>query len=190
MAKIVLSTMGSLGDLHPMIALGLELRARGHSVVINSWEGYAEKIGLLGFEFARLRPTIDPEDREFIKKAMDGREGSATVIREMVLPYLDKMYEDLKAACVGADAMVTGELLYVAKSLHELTGINWVTTTLSPLTLFSFYDPGIYPGAGFMEYLRPMPAVFHRAFFEIARLTIKGWFEPYKTFRRRLGLDP
>ncbi|MFL6467219.1 MAG: glycosyltransferase [Pyrinomonadaceae bacterium] len=190
MAKIVLSTMGSLGDLHPMIALGLELKTRGHNVIINSWEGYAEKIALLGFEFAPLRPTVDPEDREFIKKAMDSREGSATVIREMVLPYLDDMYEDLKFACEGADAMVTGELLYVAKSLHELTGINWVTTTLSPLTLFSFHDPGIYPGAGIMEYLRPMPAVFHRAFFEIARLTIKGWFEPYKDFRRRLGLDP
>ena len=190
MAKIVLSTMGSLGDLHPMIALGLELRARGHSVVMNSWEGYAEKITLLGFDFVPLRPSIDPDDREFIKKAMDSREGSATVIREMVLPYLDEMFEDLKTACNGADAMVTGELLYVAKSLHELTGIKWVTTTLSPLTLFSFHDPGIYPGAGFMEYLRPMPAVFHRAFFEIARLTIKGWFEPYKDFRRRLGLDP
>jgi len=190
MAKIVLSTMGSLGDLHPMIALGLELRARGHSVVINSWEGYAEKIGLLGFNFVPLRPTIDPDDREFIKKAMDGREGSATVIREMVLPYLDEMYEDLKAACVGADAMVTGELLYVAKSLHELTGIKWITTTLSPLTLFSFHDPGIYPGASFMEYLRPLPVGFHKAFFKLARLSIRNWFEPYKVFRRRLGLDP
>jgi UDP:flavonoid glycosyltransferase YjiC (YdhE family) len=190
MAKIVLSTMGSLGDLHPMIALGLELRDRGHTIVINSWEGYREKIALLGFQFVPLRPSIDPEDREFIRKAMDGREGSATVIREMVLPYLDDMFEDLKTACKGADAMVTGELLFVAKSLHELTVINWITTTLSPLTLFSFHDPGIYPGAGFMEYFRPLPAAFHRAFFEIARLTIRRWFEPYKEFRRRLGLDP
>lgn len=190
MAKIVLSTMGSLGDLHPMIALGLELRARGHSVIINSWEGYAEKVGLLGFDFVPLRPSIDPEDREFIKKAMDSREGSATVIREMVLPYLDEMYDDLRSACDGADAMVTGELLYVAKSLHELTEIKWITTTLSPLTLFSFHDPGIYPGAAFMEYLRPLPVAFHKAFFNLARLSIRNWFEPYKDFRRRLGLDP
>jgi UDP:flavonoid glycosyltransferase YjiC (YdhE family) len=28
MAKIVLATIGSLGDLHPMIALGIELKAR------------------------------------------------------------------------------------------------------------------------------------------------------------------
>ena len=182
--------MGSLGDLHPMIALGLELRERGHTVVVNSWEGYAEKIAMLGLEFVPLRPSIDPEDRDFIRKAMDSRDGAPTVIREMVLPYLDEMFDDLKRACDGADAMVTGELLYVAKSLHELSGINWITTTLSPLTLFSSHDPGIYPGAAFMEYLRPMPAAFHRAFFEIAKLTVRGWFQPYRDFRKRLGLDP
>jgi len=190
MAKIVLATFGSLGDLHPMIALALELRSRGHSVVISTWDGYAEKIALLGFEFVPLRPQVDPEDREFIKKAMDGREGSATVIREMILPYLSEMYVDLAAACEGADVMITGELIYVAKSLHEKTGIKWVTTCLSPLTLFSFNDPGIYPGAEFLEYLRPLPAIFHRALFGLMRLTIMGWLDPYREFRRSLGLDP
>ena len=182
--------MGSLGDLHPMISLGLELRSRGHEVVINTWDGYAEKIAMLGFEFARLRPSLDPNDKELIKRAVDTRNGPETVIRELVLPYLDDMFEDLKTACEGADAMVTGELLYVAKSLHEITGINWITTTLSPLTLFSFHDPGIYPGAGFLELLRPLPVFVHRGIFEFARLTIKHWFKPYREFRERRGLDP
>jgi rhamnosyltransferase subunit B len=190
MSRIVLSTMGSLGDLHPMIALGLELRKRGHEVVINSWEGYAEKIALIGFDFVPLRPALDPGDKELVKRAVDTRKGPETVIRELVLPHLDETFEDLRFACEGADALVTGELLYVARSLHELTGINWITTTLSPLTLFSFHDPGIYPGAGFLEYLRPLPAFVHRGIFEVARLTIGHWFKPYKDFRRRLGLDP
>ncbi|MGQ0543226.1 MAG: glycosyltransferase [Blastocatellia bacterium] len=190
MARIVLSTMGSLGDLHPMTALGLELRNRGHSIVINTWEGYREKIAMLGFDFVPLRPNVDPEDREFVKKAMDGRDGSAIIIREMILPFLDDMYADLTAACVGADMMITGELLYVSKSVHEKTGIKWVTTCLSPLTLFSFEDPGIYPGADFLEHFRPLPAAFHRAMFSLMRLTVDSWFKPYRRFRKRLGLDP
>ena len=40
--KIVLSTFGSLGDLHPMLALAIELRNRGHKIVINTLEGYRE----------------------------------------------------------------------------------------------------------------------------------------------------
>ena len=182
--------MGSLGDLHPMIALGLELRRRGHEVVINTWDGYAEKIAMLGFEFVPLRPSLDPNDKELIKRAVDTRNGPETVIRELVLPFLDEMFEDLRTACEGADAMVTGELLYVARSLHELRGINWITTTLSPLTLFSFHDPGIYPGAGFLEFLRPLPVFVHRGIFEFARLSIKHWFKPYREFRNRRGLDP
>ena len=51
MSRIVLSTMGSLGDLHPMIALAIELHKRGHIPVINTWIGYEEKIADLGLEF-------------------------------------------------------------------------------------------------------------------------------------------
>ena len=48
MPRIVLATLGSLGDLHPNIALGIELKRRGHDAVIASWEGYREKADALG----------------------------------------------------------------------------------------------------------------------------------------------
>src|SRR5262245_19826451 len=170
MSQIVLATMGSLGDLHPMIALGLELRERGHVVKVATWEGYRDKIAMLGFDFVPRRRDVDPEDRDFIRRAMDGRQSAATVIREMILPFLQEMYTDLAAACDGADIMVTGELLYVARSLYEKTGIKWATTCLSPLTLFSAEDPGVYPGAEFLDVLRPLPTAFHRGLFSVMRL--------------------
>jgi UDP:flavonoid glycosyltransferase YjiC (YdhE family) len=34
MSRIVLMTIGSLGDLHPFIAIGLGLRDRSHNIVI------------------------------------------------------------------------------------------------------------------------------------------------------------
>lgn len=190
MAKIVLATLGSLGDLHPKIALGIELRRRGHEVAFSTFQGYAEKLALLGFDHHTLRPTVDPEDREFIKTAMDGRRGSEKIMREMVLPNVRPMYDDLAAACDGADMMITGELVYAARSLREKTGIKWVTTCLSPMTMFSAHDPGVFPDAEFMEYLRPMPAVFHELFYKVMRQIAAGWMEPYKEFRKELGLDP
>lgn len=33
MSRIVVTTLGTLGDLYPMIAIALELRQRGHDVV-------------------------------------------------------------------------------------------------------------------------------------------------------------
>ena len=38
MSRIVLTTWGSLGDLHQMIALSLELRDRGHDIVLATTE--------------------------------------------------------------------------------------------------------------------------------------------------------
>src|SRR5678815_3069149 len=106
--------MGSLGDLHPMIALALELRLRGHDVVINTWDGYAEKIAELGFEFFLLRPSIDPTDRKLLREVMDARKGPEKIIKDLVSPHLHEMYEDLMNAAAGADLMITGEIVYVA----------------------------------------------------------------------------
>ncbi len=38
MSRIVLTTIGSLGDLHPKIAIALELRRWGHSVVFATYK--------------------------------------------------------------------------------------------------------------------------------------------------------
>ena len=41
--KIVIATFGSLGDVHPAIALGLGLKARGHNISIAVSEVYQEQ---------------------------------------------------------------------------------------------------------------------------------------------------
>jgi UDP:flavonoid glycosyltransferase YjiC (YdhE family) len=57
MARIVLATFGSLGDLHPMIALGIELRRRGHLIAFNTLEVYREKMDALDSSFFRCALT-------------------------------------------------------------------------------------------------------------------------------------
>lgn len=189
MARIVFSTMGSLGDLHPMIALGIELRRRGHDIVINTWEGYREKIDELGFEFYRLRPDVDPTDRELTRKVMDAKTGPEMVIKNLIFPSLGDMYDDLMTACQGADLMLNGEIVYVAGSVVEKTGIKWITSSLAPLSMFSSHDPNVYSMATFLEYLRPMPVIFHDKLFQVMKWTLRDWYEPFKEFRRSLGLS-
>jgi UDP:flavonoid glycosyltransferase YjiC (YdhE family) len=82
--KIVLSTFGSLGDLHPMLALAIELRTRGHEIRINAMEFYREKIDTLGFEFFPMRPDINPENRELARIIMDAEKGTEKLIREIL----------------------------------------------------------------------------------------------------------
>ena len=47
---------GSLGDLHPYIAIALGLKARGHEAVVATSECYRQKVEALGLGFRALRP--------------------------------------------------------------------------------------------------------------------------------------
>jgi rhamnosyltransferase subunit B len=121
---------------------------------------------------------------------MDGRTGPEAVIRELIFPALPDMYQDLAAACSGADLLITGEIVYAGPSLVEKTGIKWISTSLAPMLLFSSYDPNVYPTAEWLEYLRPLPVLFHRGLFQLMQFTIRDWYGPYKEFRAGLGLSP
>jgi len=189
MARIVLATSGSLGDIHPVAALGLELRRRGHEIIFATMELYREKIEMLGFEFRPLRPHLDIDDRELARKVMDLRKGPEIMIKQLIFPQLRGIYDDLMQAVEGADIFLTGEIVYVAKSVAEKTGIKWVSQSLSPVTMFSSCDPGVFPSVEWLEYLHFLPQEFHRQLFSFMRWTISDWFEPYKKFRRDLGLD-
>lgn len=188
--KIVIAAFGSLGDLHPMLALAIELRGRGHEVLINTLEVYREKIDALGFEFQPLRPEVDPEiDREFAREMMDAKTGSEKLLKEFLLPNLRPMYEDLMKATRGADLFISGEVVFPAKSVVEKTGIKWISTTLAPGSFLSAYDPFVPPTAQWLKHFRFLGAPFHRVMFKLARRTVESWLEPYRKFRRELGLN-
>ncbi|HLM01633.1 MAG TPA: glycosyltransferase, partial [Pyrinomonadaceae bacterium] len=190
MAKIVLATFGSLGDLHPMLALAIELRGRGHEIVINTLEVYREKIEVLGFAFQPLRPDVNPEkDRELAREIMDARTGTEKLLREILLPNVRPMYEDLTRAVEGADLFITGEVVFAAKSVYEKTGVRWITTSLAPASFLSAHDPFVPPTAQWLKHFRFLGSGFYGVMFGMIRRLVKTWLGDYRKFRRELGLD-
>ena len=189
MANIVLATIGSLGDMHPKIALALELKNRGHAVTIAAMEFYRDRIEPLGIGFAPMAPHLDPNDREMGRKLMDASRGSEMILRQLVMPNLRPMFDDLMRAIDGADLLMTGEIVYAAKSAVELSGVKWVTASLQPSTFFSSFDPSVPPNAPWVENLRFLGPRFHHGFFRFARWLVDRWYKPYREFRRDLGLS-
>lgn len=187
--KIVLATFGSLGDVHPMIALGIELKRRGHKIVFAAMEFYREKIDTLGFEFRPLRPNVNPEDRELARTIMNAKDGTERLILDVLMPNLMPMYEDLSEAVKGADVLISGEVVYAAASVVEKTKIRWITTSLAPASFLSAYDPFVPPPAPWMENVRFLGANFHKALYFMLRRSIRHWYTPYKEFRRKLDLS-
>lgn len=58
LAKVILNTFGSFGDLHPYLAIAIELKNRGHYPLIATSEVYRAKIEAEGISFAPVRPNV------------------------------------------------------------------------------------------------------------------------------------
>src|SRR6478752_3082007 len=94
--RIVLTTFGSLGDLHPYIAIALGLQARGHEAILATSDCYRKKIEALGIGFRSVRPDSDwVTDPHTMPRYMDLRLGLYRLAREVLLPVLRESYEDL-----------------------------------------------------------------------------------------------
>jgi UDP:flavonoid glycosyltransferase YjiC (YdhE family) len=55
MARIVITTFGSTGDLNPFIALGLALRSNGHDVLFAIEANLEQWLSTLGFPDREIR---------------------------------------------------------------------------------------------------------------------------------------
>ena len=59
MARIVICSWGSFGDLYPYIGLGIALRARGHQPRLALPRVYQPLVEGEGLDFAAVGPDID-----------------------------------------------------------------------------------------------------------------------------------
>src|SRR5262245_46582790 len=155
MARIVLTTFGSLGDLHPYLAIALELQRRGHQPVVATHGLYQPRVEAMRLEFAPVRPTLEEwgDPARVIREAMHERKGSEVVLRKLVLPFLRESRDDLLKAARGADLIVDHVLTFTSPLVAESLRLPRVSTTLQPLAMFSAYDPPISPALPWLRSL-------------------------------------
>jgi rhamnosyltransferase subunit B len=187
-SRIVVTTIGSLGDLHPKIAIALELRKRGHDVVFATHKEYQSKIEALGFEFGRIHPDNAVDDPQEIARLMDLKTGTEYLIRQVLCPSLRQMYSDLMQCAKDADFIFAGEAVYAARLVAEKLGIPWASSALAPIAFFSAYDPPVLPPFPFLAKLRRFGAIANQGVINFAKLVSKSWGEPVHQLRRELGL--
>lgn len=190
--KIVLSTFGSFGDVHPYIAIALELKARGHTVVIATSEVYREKMDALGLELHRVRPDIpsydDPDEiGKLAADLMEARGGTEKVIG-MLMPNLRDVYEDLDAAVAGADLLLTHPLPFVGPIVAQKRKLPWVSSVLAPISFFSAYDPPVLPQLPSLYHVQRRSVFLNRLLYRIAAYQLKKLMAPVYRLRAELGL--
>jgi rhamnosyltransferase subunit B len=189
-ARFLFTTLGSLGDLHPYIAVGIGLRERGHTVTIASTELYRAKVEGEGLLFRALRPDL-PEaagDAEIWRRVMHPRTGPEFVFRKLIMPWLEQSFEDTVAAARDTDVLVGHAIAFATPTVAEHLKKPWISVALQPSIFLSAFDPPMISGAPFLSPLNALIPGFPHLFFRLARRVTRSWGDPINALRRRLGL--
>ena len=189
--RIVLTTFGTFGDVNPLVAIALELRARGHEPVLAVPEMFRPKVEPLGIRFVAVRPDQDPSDSRLVAMIYDIKKGTERGLREFLFPSIRESYQDLLAAVEadgGADLLVSGELAYAAPIVAEVTGIAWASYVLAPFSFFSAYDPPVLPPYPMLAKVQSLVPGMGHVVARFARFVTREWPEPVYALRKDLGL--
>jgi len=190
--RIVISTFGSYGDVHPYMAIALELKRRGHQPVVATSEVYREKMNAAGIELVAVRPDMPSYDQldellRIIEPIMDPQKGSERVM-ELLLPHLRGIYEDLNKAVEGADLLLTHPLPLLGPVVAQLRRLPWVSSVLAPASFLSVYDPIVPPQWPWLYHLMRLSPWVGRGVMALATKKLDKLMQPVYELRTELGL--
>jgi UDP:flavonoid glycosyltransferase YjiC (YdhE family) len=150
--QVLLPTIGSAGDVHPMIELGLALQARGHAatIVTNPW--FEQQVRDSGLGFAAMG-TLEEADAILNDARLWHPTKSFEFIAERaIIPNIERLYEIIRTKRAPNTVVAASGFCFGAQIAHEKLGVPLATVHLQPTMLRSDIGGGmqgwIYIGAG------------------------------------------
>jgi rhamnosyltransferase subunit B len=140
--RVCLVTLGSAGDIHPMLALGQGLRARGHAVTLlanPAWAAYTARAGL---DFEAVGEPGDYQATIEHPKLWHPIDGFGVMWRYLLRPALAPTYRRLEAlAARGPCVVIANPVAMGARVAQEKLGLPLVTAYTAATMLRTVHDP-------------------------------------------------
>ena len=138
MARIVVTTFGSTGDLNPFIALGLALRSHGHDVLFAVEANFQQQLSLLGFPVRVLTGDQEQALTPYSRQIFNSDQPLASLkilVEHYILPTLPAKVAELREMCLQADLLISVASQFAASIVADLLHIPWISVILTPSTL-------------------------------------------------------
>src|SRR3954471_20895928 len=185
---VLLSTIGSRGDVQPLVALASRLRALGQEVQLCVPPDFQEWIQGLGMSVT----PIGPELRTFSFSASPGTQAPLTPerLRELAEASVATQFATVRAASEGCDVIVGATALQIAApSVAEKMGIPYVFAAYCPAVLPSpHHAPPVLDLLG--DTPAPAMADYRELWGQDARRWNDMWGSLINSHRASLGLAP
>ncbi|MCB9420166.1 MAG: glycosyltransferase [Ardenticatenaceae bacterium] len=187
--RILLPTIGSAGDVHPIIGLGCGLRARGHRVTVITNPYFEARIRQAGLDFLPLGTAEAYEKGVANPQLWHPTKGFEFIARTFVLPQLRPLYHLLKQFSPEDTIIVAAGLAFGARLAQEKRGMPLITAHLQATMLRSLHQSPIMGPRVLLEHL---PPALKRIWFDLLdhQVIDPVLLPELNDFRCELGLLP
>jgi UDP:flavonoid glycosyltransferase YjiC (YdhE family) len=201
--RIAITTIGTLGDVQPFVALALTLRRRGYDVVVATSDDFEPFITGYGIEFASLGGDV----QAFLRQSQFDSAMTKNVVLHApgLLRDGQKILKEASRRAwlmaQNADAIVFQNNTSFSLDIAEARGIPAIITAfqpLSPTNEFPYFEYGLDPIDPQLyrfsrEPFGKSPAidpVINKLSYAVQKVQQAYWDLPRDRLRRTLGLKP
>lgn len=187
--KALIITMGSRGDMNPLLLAADRLKNRGNDVLLCGSENHRESVEQLGIRFVAHTDRATVAAIENTPELWHHTRALPALIRTGIVPSLERIYHIIEEEMCDEFAVVSSPLAFAARLAEEKLGIRLVHVHLAPAVLRSLHDTsqvGVLPmGPG-------LPKVWKRSVWWLIDYCILDpqIRAPLNRFRKKLGLRP
>jgi rhamnosyltransferase subunit B len=186
--NVMLPTLGSSGDVHPFIALGLAMQQRGHRATVLTNPLFQELIESQGLEFLPLgtleaaQVAIGNPDIWHLRKGF-------RIIASVVVPAIAETYRHIERHADSNTVVAFSTLAFGGRVAQEKLGVPSASVHLQPSVIRTYADQGML---GNVRLSAAHPRWMKQLLFSLVDALVldRNLKRPLNQFRASLGLEP
>jgi UDP:flavonoid glycosyltransferase YjiC (YdhE family) len=186
--RVLIAATGSYGDIYPFVAIGREMKRRGHDVRFFSSAYFAPLAREHGLSAFGIGPVEAYENAIRNPNAFDPWKGFG-LVADASLQYVAEAYRVMDEQVSPGDSVVIASTLsFAARLFQETRQVPTVAMHVAPVIFRSASKPARFLSSS----LPPLPPVANRLLFWFAdKLVVDPLFCPrFNRLRADLGLPP
>ncbi len=139
---VVLASVGSLGDVHPFIAIGRAMRQRGHRATLICNDDHQSIVERNGIEFASAGSAVDLQAAMANPNLWHPIKGLGVFWRTMLAPAIEPTFRQIESISnVGRCIVFAPPTMFGARFARDRLGVRLITAITAPAILRSDAAP-------------------------------------------------
>jgi rhamnosyltransferase subunit B len=188
MKDILLPTIGTGGDVYPFIAIGAELKRRGHRVSLIANEHFQSAAQQAGIDFIQLAP-VERYQAALNNPDLWNPKRGANLLATSVFAAMRDTYHIIADFNPATTQVVASGLMFGARIAQEKLKFRLTTIHLQPALFWSLQQPPIMAALQFPDWV---PGAVKRGALRLVDRVVLDKLLAARTneFRAELGLSP